>query len=345
VINFRFHLISLVAVFLALGVGVAMGASFVDRATVDSLRGRVDDLDAGFRQRGEEIAALDAQVAELDRQADALAGPGSEALSTRLGGQPVVLVVPDGIPGDLLDATRSSLAASEAVSAGTVRLSPALSLDDEGTVRRVRDRLGIRTGTAEALRNQVVSDLGTALGLLGAGSPAPPEAPDDGTTVAPGRVADAASAEAYLAALEELGLISVEAGDAPAGAAFPGAGPFRYVEILGPEPSVSDDQVMVPVADSLSAQAPLTLTVAAAAPPRPQGEATTTTEPVGAGAALQTLRQGASAGRLSTVDDLQESFGRIALVYAIAQQRDDRAVGHYGTAEGATAPFPTVPPG
>ena len=44
-INFRFHLISLVAVFLALGVGVAMGASFIDRATVDSLRGRVDDLD------------------------------------------------------------------------------------------------------------------------------------------------------------------------------------------------------------------------------------------------------------------------------------------------------------
>jgi hypothetical protein len=345
VINFRFHLISLVSVFLALGVGVAMGASFVDRATVDSLRGRVDDLDAGFRQRGEEVAALEGQVADLDRQADALATPGSEALTARLRGQPVVLVVPDGIPGDLLDATRSSLVASDAIAAGTVRLSPALALDDEGTVRRVRDRLGLRTGTAEALRNQVVSDLGTALGQLGAGSPTPPAVPDDGTTVPPGRVADTTSAKAYLAALEELGLISVDAGDAPAGAAFPGAGPFRYVEVLGPEDPVSVDEVMVPVAESLSAQAPLTLTVAAASPPRPAGSATTTTEPVGAGAALQTLRQGTAAERLSTVDDLQESFGRIALVYAVAQQRDDRAVGHYGTAAGATAPFPTVPPG
>ena len=62
-INFRFHLISLVAVFLDLGVGVAMGASFVDRARVDSLRSRVDDLDEGYRRRGAELDATREQLA------------------------------------------------------------------------------------------------------------------------------------------------------------------------------------------------------------------------------------------------------------------------------------------
>ena len=32
-INFRFHLVSLIAVFLALALGVVMGATVIDRAT------------------------------------------------------------------------------------------------------------------------------------------------------------------------------------------------------------------------------------------------------------------------------------------------------------------------
>ena len=40
-INFRFHLVSLTAVFLALGIGIAVGATVVDRATVDFLETRL----------------------------------------------------------------------------------------------------------------------------------------------------------------------------------------------------------------------------------------------------------------------------------------------------------------
>jgi hypothetical protein len=153
VINFRFHLISLVAVFLALGVGVAMGASFVDRATVDSLRGRVDDLDEGYRRRGAELDATTDQLSEVDGQAGALAGPDSEAVARRLSGQPVVIVTSDGIPGDVLDSARTTLAASDAVLSGTVRLQPAIGLEDEGVLRRVRDRLGFRTGEVGEVRD------------------------------------------------------------------------------------------------------------------------------------------------------------------------------------------------
>lgn len=55
------------------------------------------------------------------------------------------------------------------------------------------------------------------------------------------------------------------------------------------------------------------------------------------------MRRGETAEQVSTVDDLEEAFGRIAVVYAIVEQRDLGRVGHYGTGKGTSAPFPTVP--
>ena len=37
-INLRYHIVSIVAVFLALGIGVLMGSTIVDRAIVSTLR-------------------------------------------------------------------------------------------------------------------------------------------------------------------------------------------------------------------------------------------------------------------------------------------------------------------
>jgi hypothetical protein len=367
VINFRFHLISLVAVFLALGVGVAMGASFVDRATVDSLRNRVDDLDESYRRRGAELDATKAQLNESDAQASALAGERSLALDTRLSGQPVVIVTADGVPGDVLDATRTSLASASAIPAGTVRLQPAANLADEGVLRRVRDRLGLKGAKVGEVRSRVVSDLGTSLGLLSEGTPATTTTTTTSTTEAPTtevggspttlpsttlpstavpRPTDAVSAAAYLDVLAELGLLSVEGGSAPSGASFPELHPVRYVMVTGEDSTVENDTVLLALADAVAKQAPAVLTVAEAQPSRADGEATTTTEGQPArGELLAKLRQGDLSERVSTVDDLEESFGRIALVYAIAEQRDSGRVGHYGTGSGATAPFPTVPTG
>jgi hypothetical protein len=371
VINFRFHLISLVAVFLALGVGVAMGASFVDRATVDTLRGRVDDLADGYRRRGDELDATKAQLTESDTQAAALAGEASEALATRLKSQPVVVVATDGVPGEVLESTRTSLAAAGAPLSGVVRLQPALSLQDEGVLRRVRDRLGLRTGGVSEVRARVVSDLGTALAVLGGGTAtgtttttapattgptttAPGGAPGT-TTTAPATTSgssdavvvpptDVASSRAMVAALVDLGLVTVDTSNAPATATFPDAENVRYVLVTAPGDRT--DTVVIPLATSIGRQAPAVLTVAEARVPRPEGEATTTTQDQPArGELVKELREGELADRVSTVDDLEESFGRIALVFTIAQQHDSGTVGHYGTGSGATAPFPTVPPG
>src|SRR5438046_343280 len=40
-VTFRYHLVSIIAVFLALTVGIAMGATVIDKATVDLLRSQI----------------------------------------------------------------------------------------------------------------------------------------------------------------------------------------------------------------------------------------------------------------------------------------------------------------
>lgn len=353
-INFRFHLVSLVAVFLALGVGVAMGASFVDRATVDSLRSRVDDLGEGYQRRGDEIGALEDQLAVVDGAMEALAGEDSLALFERLADEPVVLITTDGVPGDVLDATRTSLDASGAATSGILRLQPAVDLADDGVLSRVRERLGLRSQSAAQVRTRVVNDLGTALALLGPDAEPVGESPGGPTTTttAPGGSAgavrtptDVASARRYLDTLTELGLIAIDTGGVAEGGAFPDVTGVRYAMVVSDGATVDAGTVMLPLARSIARGAPAALTVAETRNSRPDGQATTTTvDQPERGSVVADLRDGDLSGELSTVDDLDEAAGRIALVYAVAEQVDGR-VGHYGVGPDTSAPFPTVPAG
>ena len=50
-VNFRFHVVSLIAVFLALAIGTVMGSTFVGRGVVDSLQNRIDTRREQRRRR------------------------------------------------------------------------------------------------------------------------------------------------------------------------------------------------------------------------------------------------------------------------------------------------------
>ena len=45
-INFRFHVVSLIAIFLALALGVVIGAGVIDRGVVDTLNNRLDSVES-----------------------------------------------------------------------------------------------------------------------------------------------------------------------------------------------------------------------------------------------------------------------------------------------------------
>ena len=64
VINFRYHLVSIVAVFLAIAIGVVIGSTVIDSATVSVLEQQQESLD----NRIEDVEAENDRLnAELDR--------------------------------------------------------------------------------------------------------------------------------------------------------------------------------------------------------------------------------------------------------------------------------------
>ena len=57
-INFRFHLVSLIAIFLALALGVVIGAGVIDRGVVDTLNNRLDNVESKASRIQDDNAAL-----------------------------------------------------------------------------------------------------------------------------------------------------------------------------------------------------------------------------------------------------------------------------------------------
>ena len=72
-INFRFHVVSLIAIFLALALGVVIGAGVIDRGVVDALNNRLDTR-RGERRTGSRARTTSSQgqISEKDDAIDAI---------------------------------------------------------------------------------------------------------------------------------------------------------------------------------------------------------------------------------------------------------------------------------
>lgn len=362
-INFRFHLVSLVAVFLALGVGVAMGASFVDRATVDTLRGRLDQLEGNYRERGQEIDDLHTHLRTIDERTSALLGDGSAVVAERLAGRNVAIIAPSNTPPAALDAAWSALGSAGAVRSGTLRVEPALALEDEGVLEEVRRMMELESATPALVRGRVLDRLAGALSVFTAPVPAPgttgdgppttpapngtpTTVPAPTTTEPPFRPLGPAptpeqldEARSLLLGMAEAGLVTLDTDGVRDGQDLPSVDEVSYVVLLpeGTEPEVVAD--LHRLAGDLAEAAPATVTVAETGAPREPGQLPSQ-EADRVGGMLVELRSDDDAvERLSTVDGLQEPLGRLALVLAVEEQLAGR-VGHYGTGVGATGPVP-----
>src|SRR5690349_17261074 len=101
-INFRFHLASLIAVFLALAVGIVMGSTVIKEATVDVLRSQIHRVERTSNARERTNDQLRGRVDDLDqfvRESSAYAVRGT------LAGVTVAVVAVRGVDGDAAKAT------------------------------------------------------------------------------------------------------------------------------------------------------------------------------------------------------------------------------------------------
>ena len=105
-IDFRYHVVSIVAIFLALTVGLVIGASILSGSLANSLRSDLSKANNQITDQQKQIKSLNSQ---LDQQEKYITDTADQLVSGRLSGQCVAVVQIAGADADAYTATRTML--------------------------------------------------------------------------------------------------------------------------------------------------------------------------------------------------------------------------------------------
>jgi hypothetical protein len=315
VISLRYHIVSLVAVFLALALGIVVGSTVLQEGTVSVLRATSERVRQESDKNSRENFTLKQEQARLQSFGAAVL---PELVQDRLKGRPVVLVDTDKVDGGLRDTVRKSLEDAGAEIDGQITFSDQhLALAAEADRRAVGQLLGADAGAADVLRGTLVKRLADRLIT----SSAIPQ--EDGQ-----RPSDLLTGLQDADFLADLKLSRpITAGTDP----FPRQG-SSFV-LLGPSPTaaptaVAPDAFLVPLADQVSSRATAVAGVEAAAVPDPNSW-------------VVALRNNRSVSRrVSGIDSADTVYGQLSLVQALQTSLQQGPAGQYGTKGGASALFP-----
>ena len=348
-LNFRFHIVSLVAVFLALAIGIIMGSTVIDRALVDTLEDQQQSLRADLDDLSEENEALRGELGDLRGAGERLASEGGQRLlSGTLADVPVLVVAVRGVDPGVLDDLGALLETAGAAEQGTLWLTDRLALDDEEAVVDLAEALGLDPATpVEELRAAAAQQVAAAIrGEVSRGAGTPGDAPREPGAPPPGEVPDTPPTTAadvedgmdVLADLREAGFVEYDApeggSDDVADLAVPGS---RVVLVSGADADAAGATLVVPLAAALVAPQTdgtpaVDLLVAEGQAPLEGSDAEEGEEPQPG--AVELLRDDDVGDRLSTVDNLDDFAGRVAAVVSLQDLGSGRR-GHYGVGPGA----------
>jgi hypothetical protein len=315
VINFRFHLVSLVAVFLALALGVVMGSTVIDRAIVDRLSSQIDSVKKRADEQRAENRTLRDQMKGLETF---IAQSQPQVTARRLNQVAVTVVAVRGVPAEDVKAAYDVLRSAGALVSGVLWIEDGFSAADPGARTKLVQAIGDSGLATDDLRQVALEALGHRLA-------AGPRV----TTVS----TPADSGLDTLVALNEAGLVSFDTmgGGAVDLESWPSSG-SRTLVIDGSQAHPPPGTMTIPI-----------LRAAAAAGGRlALAEVFRPTATIKArGAVVRGVRDDAALSRIvSTVDDLDETRGQVALTLAVQELGTDRA-GHYGEGPGASSQLPT----
>jgi hypothetical protein len=309
-VDFRYHLVSIIAVFLALAVGIVVGTAALNGPVLDRLRSSIDDLSADKRSLQADVRDAEQQIGASDEFA-ALVGP--EVLGDALADERVLLVTTPATPDGLAEQLRPVLEQAGASVTGELEVLPALADPQNRAV--VQDLVaevlpaGVDLPSGEAVP-QAAALLAAALTTDG----------DSGVDAADGQAVVSAFGEADLAAF-------TGEGDTLRSATL-------AVVLTGPAPEQDLNEAEEQQVEAL-------LAVAAALDERSRGAvlagASRSAEERGTVRALR--ENGTVSSQVSGVDNVDRGVGRVAVVRALAEQLDG-GVGQYGAGPGSTGPLP-----
>ncbi len=325
-ITVRAYLISIVAIFLALGIGVVAGATFIDQLTVDALNQSIDRVEKNLIEREEEQRRLEARIEE----SDAFTAEASNQLVTDvLVGVPVIVVAERGVESATVDSTVELAEAAGASVGGVLWIEEGVLFEDPALREEVADALGSTSDDPGELQASTFRAIGRSLtngdevSLSSDGTP---------TTLAPESTTTATGAIGQvLTALLDSGVVSWEPSEEGQSLAEVADPSMRVLVVAGSE-SPLGPSVTIQLARSLTGSG-VPVVVAEVTPT--DGERGVVVGPI--------RNDDDLTSQVSTVDDLELASGRVAAVLAVAGLGQG-TVGHYGFADGATSVLPPPQP-
>jgi hypothetical protein len=315
VIDFRYHLVSIVSIFLALAVGIVLGAGPLKESIGDTLTSEVTQLRQDKADLRTQLDAADKGITARDAFTGEVA-PDLVA-GTLTGSSVAVVTIPEADAAVIRD-TERILRESGATIASTTALREAWTTDDEAD-RRAHAELARRL-VGEAGLPEARGDADPLDRVLAAGLTRGPRTPTS-----------AAAADTVLGDLAEAGLVERDDRDTPqADLAVMVAGPVSRGDEARRTEVATRYAALAAELDAASRGAVLVSDVGVA----------------GAEDGVSVVRvaraDNAVTAVLSTVDDASIPMGQVSVPWALVQQRGG-GVGQYGLDDGATAAYPPVP--
>ena len=316
-IDFRYHLVSIVSIFLALAVGIVLGAGPLEGELGDTLNKEVAGLRADKADLNNQ---LDTARAGTEAQDSYIALTSPQVLAGILENRRVALLVLPGSDAAVAEATAATLESAGSTVVSTTTVGEAWVSSDDASAR-ARDAVvqeAAATATVDIAESGAVSPRDVLLASL--------------LTDAGGDRSDPARVTASRTALEALAgaeLIEIDTED------FADA---DLVVVVSGEVTDGDPEAQQAAADHwvdlvIALDARSSGAVVA-------GEASTVGDGV---AVLDVLRNDATATRgVSSVDNAGGAMGQASVAHALLAQSSGE-VGQYGLAAGADAPYAPLP--
>jgi hypothetical protein len=299
VISLRYHVVTIVAVFLALAVGMLVGSAILQPRLVDELRNRTEHAVRDADALRAEVGKLRSDIADLNGFTDASLPWLTEG---RLTSTRVVVIAQEGVPDDVVGEAQRALASAGATVVATLTATAKLGSADPADGRQLAEILGRPEASSEDLSRIAITAIAERLA-----------APQRRLPASSDLLHDLLSA-GYLT---PLGSLVTDA----------------TLEQVG-----GTSEAVVVLAGGQSAQAPmspaafavpLTAALARLRVPVAAGQSRTSVERF-----VEALRQDGGDGMV-TVDDLDASIGGAALVLGLQQLIAEGRGGAYGVGDGA----------
>lgn len=324
-IDFRYHVVSIVAVFLALTVGLVLGASFLSSAQIDILKGQITSANNAKSGLENQNRTLDTEKKQLQDYIDETK---DNLVANQLYNDYVVVVRAAGADQDSAEAVVALARQASATITADITINPAFT--DPASADELATLLLEYAPTGQSLAGddtvtQAMDLLSEALTVQGGAGPTatPP------LSVAPTTMTPEWSVKT-LKAFRDIGVITVNSMPNVATMTKPTA-----AFIAAPNKAAPDAETFayVTLAQTLHASGvgPVIGGTSVAA---------------GDGGAITAVLKNASAAKtVSTVDDVDQTAGQVAVVFVLYQEsvNPQAAAGHYGTTGSTDGLLPKLP--